>query len=106
MRFTNDLLARHTLFDLGNITERLATVQRQLSTGKRIGQPEDDPFGAGRSVFLRNELSDVQQYQRNIGEAGAWLNASDVALGNAGDLLQRVRELVVQAANGTQDQTP
>ena len=105
VRFTNDILSRQTLFDLGNITDKLAKTQNELSTGKRIQQPEDDPYGAGRAVTLRNELADVQQYQTNINDASAWAQTTDSALGNVTDLLQRARELVVQAANGTQDQS-
>jgi flagellar hook-associated protein 3 FlgL len=105
VRFTNDILSRQTLFDLGNITDTLAKTQNELSTGKRIQQPEDDPYGAGRAVTLRNQLADVQQYQTNINDASAWSQTTDSALGNVTDLLQRARELVVQAANGTQDQS-
>ena len=99
VRFTNDILSRQTLFDLGNITDTLAKTQNELSTGKRITKPEDDPYGAGRAVSLRNQLGDVQQYQTNINDASAWAQTTDSALGNVTDLLQRARELVVQAAD-------
>jgi flagellar hook-associated protein 3 FlgL len=105
IRFTNDILSRQTLFDLGNITDKLAKTQNELSSGKRISAPEDDPYGSGRAVSLRNELADVQQYQTNIADSSAWAATTDSALGNVSDLLQRARELVVQAANGTQDQS-
>jgi flagellar hook-associated protein 3 FlgL len=104
IRFTNDILSRQTLFDLGNITDKLSRTQRELSSGKRINAPEDDPYGSGRAVSLRNELADVQQYQVNINDASAWTQTTDSALGNVTDLLQRARELTVQAANGTQNQ--
>ena len=54
VRFTNDILSRQTLFDLGNITETLAKTQQQLSSGKRITAPEDDPYGSG----LLSRMSD------------------------------------------------
>jgi flagellar hook-associated protein 3 FlgL len=104
VRFTNDILSRQTLFDLGNITDKLAKTQAQLSSGKRITAPEDDPYGSGRAVSLRNDLADVQQYQVNINDASAWAAQTDSSLGNVTDLLQRARELTVQAANGTQNQ--
>jgi flagellar hook-associated protein 3 FlgL len=104
VRFTNDVLSRQTLFDLGNITEKLSKTQEQLSSGKRITAPEDDPYGSGRAVTLRNQLADVQQYQVNINDASAWAQQTDSSLGNVTDLLQRARELTVQAANGTQNQ--
>jgi flagellar hook-associated protein 3 FlgL len=105
IRFTNDILSRQTLFDLGNITETLTKSQNELSTGKRISTPEDDPYGAGLAVSLRNQLADNQQYQTNISDASAWTSTADSTLGNVTDILQRARELVVEAANGTQDQT-
>ena len=104
LRATQTTLARQTLYDLNNASDRLSKVQNQLSTGKQINQPEDDPFGAGRALFLRDELADVQQYQRNINEGSTWLTGTDTALGNANDIMQSVRTLVVQASNGTLDQ--
>jgi flagellar hook-associated protein 3 FlgL len=79
-------------------------VQHQLSTGKQINQPSDDPVGTGVALSLQNELSDIQQNQRNINDGVSWLQTSDSALSNVDDTLQRVRELVVQASNGSQDQ--
>jgi flagellar hook-associated protein 3 FlgL len=104
MRATGNQIVRQTLFDLNKVTERLAKDQRQLSGGKAISQPEDDPFGAGRAIFLRGEISDVQQFQRTINEGTAWLDTSDIALNNVTGAVQRLRELVMQAANGTNDQ--
>ena len=104
IRFTNDILSRQTLFDLQHITDTLSKTQAQLSSGKRITAPEDDPYGSGRAVSLRNDLADVQQYQVNINDASAWTQTTDSALGNVTDLLQRARELAVEAANGTQNQ--
>jgi flagellar hook-associated protein 3 FlgL len=104
IRRTNDMTSRQTLYDLNNVTNQLAKIQSQLSSGKQIQQPEDDPFGAGRAMFLRDEVSQVQQYQRNISEGQAWLQTSDTALTNVRDTMQRIRELVVQGGNGTLDQ--
>src|SRR5690242_19784571 len=103
MRVTQQTLARQTLYDLSSATDRLAKIQQQLSTGKQITQPEDDPFGASRALALRDELSDTQQYQRNINEGDAWLKQTDSALNNVNDITTRIRTLVIQAGNGTQD---
>jgi flagellar hook-associated protein 3 FlgL len=105
MRVTNDTFSRQVLGDLSNVSSRLARLQGQLSTGKEIVRPEDDPFRAGRAVALRNELGDVGQYKRAVDDGVAWLTAADGAMGNAGDILHRVRELVLQGSNGTLDQT-
>ena len=105
VRFTNDIMSRQTLFDLGNITQTLTKTQNELSTGKSISTPEDNPYGAGLATSLKNELADNQQYQSNISDAQAWTQTADATLGNVTDIIQRARELVVAAANGTQDQT-
>jgi flagellar hook-associated protein 3 FlgL len=103
MRVTQQTLARQTLFDLNSSTDRLASLQQQLSTGKQISKPEDDPYGTGRALSLRGELSDVQQFQRNINDGVAWLQQSDTALGNATSLMSQVRTLAIQGGNGTND---
>jgi flagellar hook-associated protein 3 FlgL len=105
IRSTNNQAATHVLDDLQRVSANLQRTQRKLSTGKEINQVEDDPVGAARALFLRNEVSDVQQYQKNVEEAQGWLNASDSAIGAVSDVMQRAKELLTQAANGTIDQT-
>jgi flagellar hook-associated protein 3 FlgL len=105
MRTTNSQIAGHVLYDLQNVAERLQATQRKLSTGKEINQVEDNPVGAGRAMFLRNEVGDLKQYQMNVGEAQGWLGASDGALSAVQEVMQRAKVLVTQASNGTVDQT-
>jgi flagellar hook-associated protein 3 FlgL len=105
IRFTNDILSRQTLFDLGNVTESLSKWQQQLSSGKRINTAEDDPYGASQATSLHSRLADNAQYQKNISDSQAWTSTADSALGNVTDVLQRARELVVEAANGTESQS-
>jgi flagellar hook-associated protein 3 FlgL len=95
---------RRTLADIQASHGRLVRSQSELTTGKRIQQAEDDPFGTGRALFLRNQVGDLTQYQRNVDEAQGWLAANDISMGNVTSLLQRARELTVRAANGTLDQ--
>jgi flagellar hook-associated protein 3 FlgL len=95
---------RRTLADIQSAHGRLARSQNELTSGKRIQMAEDDPFGTGRAMFLRNQVGDLTQYQRNVDEAQGWLEANDIAMANVTALLQRARELTVQAANGTLDQ--
>src|SRR5215210_7704602 len=100
---TADSQINRPIYDLQPPAARVADAQRKLSTAKQISRPEDDPFGAGRAMFLRGDLADLRQYQRNVGEGQGWLEASDIALDNVTGVLQRVRELTVQAANGSLD---
>lgn len=105
IRTTNNQSAVHVLDDLQRVSANLQATQRKLSTGKEINQVEDDPVGAGRAMFLRSQISDVQQYQKNINEALGFQDASESAMSSVQDIMKRAKELVVQAGNGTLDQT-
>jgi flagellar hook-associated protein 3 FlgL len=105
IRSTNNQTAAHVLFDIQSAAAKLQATQEQLSSGKAINRVEDDPVAAGRAMFLQNQLDDIQQYQKNVGEAQGWVDATDSAIGAVSDVMKRVKELVVQAANGTLDQT-
>jgi flagellar hook-associated protein 3 FlgL len=104
-RVTTSSQVARSLADITAAHERLARSQNELSSGKRIQRAEDDPFGTGRALFLRNQVGDLAQYQRNVDEAQGWLQANDIAMANITSLMQRARELTVQAANGSLDQT-
>jgi len=80
---------------------KLFETQNQLSTGKRINSPSDDPTGAAQLVGLSESTKLTAQYQENILAARTRLELEETALGSAGDTLQRVRELTVQALNDT-----
>jgi flagellar hook-associated protein 3 FlgL len=80
---------------------RLSAIQLQLSTGRRINTPSDDPTGAAQLLGLSETLQLTEQYQRNASAARARLELEDAALGAVGDSLQRARELTVQGLNDT-----
>jgi len=90
---------------VGSMMDRqsdLSDLNIQLSTGKRINQPSDDPVGAARALDLSHLTADVTQYQRNITTANARLGLEDQTLSNVSGVLGRVRTLLLQAANGSQ----
>lgn len=83
---------------------KLADLQRQISSGQRIGLPDDDPFGTAQVLDFDAQVAETQQYRRNISDASGMLATEDGALNNVGTTLQRIRDLVVQASNTTNDQ--
>jgi flagellar hook-associated protein 3 FlgL len=95
------MLANNMLRNLSNSYERLGKYQEQLTTGKKITRPSDDPVVAMKGIAYREDLARVQQYQRNIGEVHNWIDSADDALDKVGLALQRVQELVVQASSDT-----
>ena len=76
----------------------------QLSTGKKVNRPSDDPVVAMKGMNYRSQLTEVEQFQRNLGEVYNWMDNSDSALDKATQALQRLRELAVQASNGTYEE--
>jgi flagellar hook-associated protein 3 FlgL len=101
MRVTTLMSSRATLRDLNDGLSRLTRLQNQLSSGKQITRPSDDPYGTSRALALRGELGGLDQFQRNVDDGIGWLNTSDTALGQMSDVLARVRELLVNGGNDT-----
>jgi flagellar hook-associated protein 3 FlgL len=83
------------------VQERLASAQGQVSGGKRIEKPSDDPLGAERAMRLNAQLDSTTAHRSSVDESRSWLDATDTALSSVGDIVQRVRELTLKAANGS-----
>ena len=103
-RITTQMIAQRSLVDLTSAYDRMSKTQEQLSSGKRITNPSDDPYGAGHAVQLSSQLAGLSAYDRNVSDATAWTQASDSALMNMQNVTQRVRELLVEAGNDTTGQ--
>jgi flagellar hook-associated protein 3 FlgL len=99
MRISTSLFYQQGLNAMLSQQSTLAKTQLQLSTGKRILTPSDDPSAAAKVLDLDKLIESTGQYQRNADTAQARLTIEESALSSAGDLLQRVRELAVQANN-------
>jgi flagellar hook-associated protein 3 FlgL len=100
MRITAGMNQRHVLADLQRVQQRLSDAQNQVASGKRVEKPSDDPLAAARATRLQADLDATAAYSDSVDEAKSWLDASDSALTSLTDIVQRVRELTVQAANG------
>lgn len=101
MRITNKVLVRGYLGDLSTNLQNMRKLQEQLSSGREIRRPSDDPFRVARTMELTTGISLNDRYQKNIDEGLGWLETTETALGQMGDTVQRIRELTVQAGNGS-----
>lgn len=81
---------------------RLNRTQQQLATGKNVLSPSDDPAAASQLLNLSSLKAKNIQYDRNVTIAQNELELQESVLASGGNVLQRVRELVVQANNATQ----
>lgn len=105
MRITEKMLTRTYLSDLSNNLETMKKLQEQMSTGKEINRPSDDPFKYARSLELNSSITANERYESNIEEGTEWLKTTDSTLGELNTVLQRARELTVQASNGSNSAT-
>ena len=101
MRVTQSMLSGNMLRNLSNSYTKMGDLQNQITTGKKVNRPSDDPVVAMKGIALRSQLDKVEQFQRNLGEVHNLLDSSDDALDKVGSAMQRVNELMVQASSDT-----
>lgn len=79
----------------------MGKLQEQLTTGKKVNRPSDDPVTVMKGMNFRKQVDKVEQFQRNLGEVNNWLDSSDDALDQVGSVLHRANELLINASNDT-----
>ncbi|MBU5467796.1 flagellar hook-associated protein FlgL [Virgibacillus sp. MSJ-26] len=99
MRVTQGMISDNNLRHISNSYSKLNTYMDQLSTGKKVNKPSDDPVTVMKGMNYRSEVSRINQYKRNTGEVHNWMDNTDSALDKATQTLQKLRELAVQASN-------
>ena len=83
-------------------TERtLSKSMEQLSTGKRINSAGDDAAGMAISTRMTQQIRALEQAVRNAGDAVSLIQTAEGATNEITDMLQRMRELAIQAINDT-----
>ncbi|MFZ0383472.1 MAG: flagellar hook-associated protein FlgL [Solirubrobacteraceae bacterium] len=103
-RITNQMAAQTTLAGIESALDRLDTTQQELSSGKSINQPSDNPSGTALTLQLNNDLSNLTSYNNNVTDGTGWTTAQTSALSDITNAVQRVQELVQEAANGSENQ--
>ncbi len=86
---------------LARVTTQLGTSFRRLSTGLRIASAADDAAGLAISERLRAQVRSLDQARRNANDGISMVQTAEGALNETGNLLVRLREIAVQASNGT-----
>ncbi len=85
-------------------TERSQSVaMQQLSTGKRINSARDDAAGMAIATRMTHQIRSLNQAVRNAGDAISLIQTAEGATNEITDMMQRMRELAVQAVNDTND---
>lgn len=103
-RITGRSISDSALRGLQASLERSATLQEQLSSGRRISRPSDDPSGTASAMTFRSQRAAAEQHLRNIDTIQGRLNVTDTAVTDLSARLNKVRELVVQSRSGALSQ--
>lgn len=101
IRITQGMMYARALGDVQSGLYRYSQLQQEVASGRRINRPSDDPAAALRILPLRGDIRNLNQLGDNVSLARETLNTSSASLEDASSVMQRVRELTTQAANGT-----
>ena len=83
----------------------LQDLQKQIATGNKYTKLADNPNAIARALNLESTLNATEKYYANSRDAVTMLNYSDSALNNINEAVQRIRSLVIQAGNGSYDES-
>lgn len=101
MRVTNNMMVNSMLWNVNRNLQTMSRKQDELSTGKKILRASDDPVATSKILKYKTDINEIDQFDRNSRDALAWLEASESAIIGMNSIMQRMRELTVQAATGT-----
>lgn len=101
MRVTNKMLTHNFLSDMRTNLSKMKTLQEQSTSGKQVRKPSDDPSKVSRIMQINSDIVANKQYNSNIKDTINWLDSADTSLGQAGEVLKRVRELLVSTGNAS-----
>ena len=96
-----NILSMTAQSNLNQTQTSLATSVQRLSSGLRINSAMDDPAGLAISMRMGSQVSGMQVAVRNANDAISLSQVADGTLGTVGNMLQQMRDLAVQASNGT-----
>ena len=94
MRITNTYVTSRALQNLQQAMQNVSVPQEQITTGKRVNKPSDDPIDITKIVDLKATASRQTQYQKNIASGLEWMNATSSALESVLDALDEVDSLI------------
>ena len=101
MKVSTNLLFDRASTQLATVQSNLSKTQEQLSTGKQITKPSDEPDKASLVTRLESELARQESYQNTLSSVEIKLSTQETALRNVSDVMYRIKELTVQANSDT-----
>jgi len=104
MRVSENMVIQSFLKNLHSAQNRLFERNQEVSSGKKLNRPSDAPSDSSRLVRLRDDVSRINQYYRNINHADLILGTTEDALNSLSNLVIKVQERAGYGVNGTMTQ--
>lgn len=101
MRITNAQTVAIMHGAMNNNAAKLGQLMQQMSSGKRIIQPSDDPIGSVRLLRLQREEASLAQFRANMGALSSSLSTQEANLKATSDTMLNLQDLMLWAANDT-----
>lgn len=101
MRVTDQTKQQAVVLNMNRNSEKLQSLMTNISSGKRINKPSDDPVGIVMSQDYRTTINHVDTISKNIVADRTWLDAVEASIQQMEKFVTRVKELAIQAADGT-----
>jgi flagellar hook-associated protein 3 FlgL len=103
-RVTNNMVSDRVLYDLQARYQSLANTQTQISTGRSVNAPSDNPLAAAQERLRQSELDGVKTSQDNVAGVQTRLTAMESSMESIRSVLSRANELAVKGASGSNSQ--
>lgn len=103
MRVSNNNMTYGFLSSLNKSQQRQTVLNEQLSDGKAIHRPSDDPIRVIRSMRFQSNLEQNDQFTQQVKDAQSWMDTTDSAIQSLDSLVIRAKELVIRAVGPNPD---
>ena len=103
-RITNQMVSQEILSNVNQAEDALSTTEEELSSGRSINEPSDNPYGASLAVALNGQLSRLSDFTDNITDGTAWTQTAGSALQSIQQVVSTAQELTIQGGTGSSSQ--
>ena len=97
MRITNKMLSDNYLNDMQTNLNNLRKIQQQITTQSNFSKPSDAPFDVSISMQMQSAINANTQYGKNITNTKNWMESTDTALGQIGEIYKNIRDDLIKA---------
>jgi flagellar hook-associated protein 3 FlgL len=105
IRISTDSMFQNGVAAIGSAQGQLLSTELQLSTGRQINTPSDNPIGAANAASLTSTISQLTQYSNNQGQAQLQLSLADSTMSSVVNVLQDAQSKLVQAGDAAYSDT-